>query len=147
MSALGDLWDASALVKQFLAEVGGEEVLSLRNPDLPHGSSMITHTETFSALRRRVRERFLPAAHYRAAIDLFNRDWAAFVRVQLDEEIIMLSAKLIERHPLRTLDAIHLASVLQLQQLVGEPSLFVSSDSQLLQAATAENVTVRHIAL
>jgi antitoxin (DNA-binding transcriptional repressor) of toxin-antitoxin stability system len=90
---------------------------------------------------------FFPAAHYRTFIDLFKRDWPAFVRFQLDEEIIILSAKLIERHPLRTLDAIHLASVLQLQQLVGEPSLFVSSDSQLLQAATAENVTVRHIAL
>ena len=90
---------------------------------------------------------FFPAARYRTAINLFKRDWPAFVRVQLDEEIIMLSAKLIARHPLRTLDAIHLASVLQLQQLVGEASLFVSSDSQLLQAATAENLTVRHIAL
>jgi hypothetical protein len=61
--------------------------------------------------------------------------------------MIMLSAKLIERHPLRTLDANHLASALQFQQLVGEASLFVSSDSQLLQAATAENLTVRQIAL
>jgi len=140
-------WDTSALVKQFLAEVGTEEVLALRTQDLPHATSMITYSETFSALRRRARERFLSVARYRTAMDLFKRDWPAFVRVQLDEEIIMLSAKLIERHPLRTLDAIHLASVLQLQQLVGEPSLFVSSDSQLLQAATAENVTVRHIAL
>ena len=140
-------WDTSALVKQFLAEVGTEQVLALRTQDLPHATSMITYSDTFSALRRRVRERFLPAARYRTAIDLFKRDWPAFVRVQLDEEIIMLSAKLIERHPLRTLDAIHLASVLQLQQLVGEASLFVSSDSQLLQAATAENLTVRHIAL
>ena len=140
-------WDTSALVKQFLAEVGTEEVLAFRTQDLPHATSMITYSETFSALRRRARERFLSVARYRTAMDLFKRDWPAFVRVQLDEEIIMLSAKLIERHPLRTLDAIHLASVLQLQQLVGEPSLFVSSDSQLLQAATAENVTVRHIAL
>ena len=140
-------WDTSALVKQFLTEAGTEEVLALRTQDLPHATSMITYSETFSALRRRARERFLSAARYRTAIDLFKRDWPAFVRVQLDEEIIMLSAKLIERHPLRTLDAIHLASVIQLQQLVGEPSLFVSSDSQLLQAATAENLTVRHIAL
>jgi predicted nucleic acid-binding protein len=140
-------WDTSALVKQYLAEVGSEEVLALRTQDLPHATSMITYSETFSALRRRVRERFLPATRYRTAIDLFKRDWSAFVRVQLDEEIIMLSAKLIERHPLRTLDSLHLASVLQLQQLVGEPSLFVSSDSQLLQAATAENLNVRHIAL
>ena len=127
--------------------MGTEEVLALRTQDLPHATSMITCSETFSALRRRVRERFLPAARYRTAIDLFKRDWPAFVRVKLNEEIIMLSAKLIERHPLRTLDVIHLASVLQLQQLVGEPSLFVSSDSQLLQAATAENLTVRQIAL
>jgi predicted nucleic acid-binding protein len=140
-------WDTSALVKQYLAEVGTEQVLALRTQDLPHATSMITYSEIFSALRRRVRERFLPATRYRKAIDLFKRDWQAFVRVQLDEEIIMLSAKLIERHPLKTLDAIHLTSVLQLQQLVGEPSLLVSSDNQLLQSATAENVTVRHIAL
>jgi predicted nucleic acid-binding protein len=140
-------WDTSALVKQFLAETGTEEVLALRTQDLPHATSMITYSETFSALRRRARERFLSAARYRAAIDLFKRDWPAFVRVQLDEEVILLSAKLIERHPLRTLDAIHLASVLQLQQLIGEASLFVSSDSQLLQAAKAEKIPVRHIAL
>jgi len=103
-------WETSALVKQSLAEVGTEQVLALRTKDLPHATSMITYSETFSALRRRVGERFLPAARYRTAIDLFKRDWPAFVRVQLDKEIIMLSAKLIERHPLRTLDAIHLAS-------------------------------------
>ena len=140
-------WDTSALVKEFLAEAGTEEVLALRIQDLPHATSMITYSETFSALRRRVRERFLSAARYRTAIDLFKRDWPGFVRVQLEEEVIMLSAKLIKRHPLRTLDAIHLASVLQLQQLIGEASLFVSSDSQLLQAAKAENLNVRHIAL
>jgi predicted nucleic acid-binding protein len=140
-------WDTSALVKEFLAEAGTEEVLALRTQDLPHATSMITYSETFPALRRRARERFLFAARYRTAIDLFKRDWPAFVRVQLDEEVTMLSAKLIKRHPLRTLDAIHLASVLQLQQLIGEASLFVSSDSQLLQAAKAEKLPVRHIAL
>ena len=40
-------WDTNALVKQFLAEVGTEEVLAFRSQDLPHATSMITYSETF----------------------------------------------------------------------------------------------------
>ncbi len=138
-------WDTSALVKQFVGEAGSEQALALRAEDTPHATALITYPETFSALRRRVRERFLSEARYREVIDHFLRDWPAFVRVRLDEDVMEQAGNLIERHPLRAIDAIHLASALHLQQLVGEPSLVVSADQQLLEAATAEHLTVRRL--
>ncbi len=140
-------WDSSALVKQFVTESGTEEVLALRREDPPHATAIVTYVETFLALRRRVRERALSEARYRVAIDQFLRDWPALVRARLDEDLIAEAAKLIERHPLRTLDAIHLASALKLQHLLGEAFLLVSADNQLLHAATAERLAVRHIQL
>lgn len=49
-------WDTSALVKQFIEEAGSGDVIALRAEPPPHATATIAYTETFSALRRRVRE-------------------------------------------------------------------------------------------
>jgi len=72
---------------------------------------------------------------------------AAYVRILLDDEVLERTRSLIERHPLRTLDALHLASALQLQDQLGEPCAMISADSQLLAAAAAEHLPVRRIQL
>lgn len=138
-------WDTSALVKQFVTGVGTDQVLALRTEDCPHATAVITYPETFSALRRRTREGFLSTARYRSAKELFLHQWPVFVRIQLDEDIISLAVRLIEQHPLKTLDALHLASACRLQALVDEPCAVVSADIQLIQAAKAEHLAVRPI--
>jgi predicted nucleic acid-binding protein len=50
--------------------------------------------------------------------------------------------RIVQRHPLRGLDAIHLASALHVREESSEQVLFVCGDRRLLAAARAEGLTV-----
>ncbi|MDH4084640.1 MAG: type II toxin-antitoxin system VapC family toxin [Nitrospira sp.] len=140
-------WDTSALVKQFIQEVGTSEAIALRANAPPHATATIAYTETFSALRRRVRETALRESQYDDVVRRFVREWPAYVRVNLDERILGRTRALLERYPLRTLDAIHLASAIELQDHLDEPSVVISADTQLLRAATAEHLETKRLPL
>lgn len=140
-------WDTSALVKQFIQEAGTDEALALQAEAPPHSTATIAYTETFSAFRRRVREAALTEPHYQEVIRRFLEEWPAYVRINLDESILERSRTLLERHPLRTLDAIHLASAIELQEQLHEPSVLISADAQLLRAAMAEHLETKRIPL
>ena len=140
-------WDTSALVKQFIQEIGTDEALALRSDAPPHATATIAYTETFSAFRRRVRESALKEPHYHEVIRRFLQEWPAYIRINLDESILERSRTLLERYPLRTLDSIHLASAIDLQNQLNEPSVIISADAQLLRAAMAEGLTTKRIAL
>lgn len=140
-------WDTSALVKQFIEEAGTDKALSLRTGSPPHATATITYTETFSALRRRVRESVLGAPEYDEIVRRFLQDWPTYVRMNLDEVVLARSKALLERYPLRTLDAIHLASAIELQSHLEEPSVLISADTQLLKAAAAERLEIKRLPL
>lgn len=140
-------WDTSALVKQFIEEAGTSDVIVLRAGAPPHATATITFTETFSALRRRVREAALKESQYQEVVRRFLREWPSYVRVILDDSVLGRSRALLERYPLRTLDAIHLASAIELQQSLGEPSILISADTQLLKAAVAEDLGIKRLPL
>jgi uncharacterized protein len=140
-------WDTSAFVKQFIEEVGTGEALALRAEDQPHATATITYTETFSALRRRVRETALKEPQYHEVVRCFLQEWPAYLRINLDDSVLVRSRTLLERHPLRTLDAIHLASAIELQNHLDEPSVLISADLQLLKAGRAEHLETKRIPL
>jgi predicted nucleic acid-binding protein len=137
----------SALVKQFIQEVGTSEAIALRADAPSHTTSTIAYTETFSALRRRVRETALRESQYDEVVRRFLREWPAYVRVNLGERILGRTRTLLERYPLRTLDAIHLASAIEPQEHLDEPSVFISADIQLLRTATAEHLETKRLPL
>jgi predicted nucleic acid-binding protein len=60
--------------------------------------------------------------------------------------VIDTASALLERHPLRAYDAIHLATALGAQQFLTEQNypglLFLSADDRLNRAATAEGLEV-----
>ncbi|MDH5640040.1 MAG: type II toxin-antitoxin system VapC family toxin [Nitrospira sp.] len=140
-------WDTSALVKQFIREIGTDEALALRSDAPPHATATIAYTEAFSAFRRRVRESALKEPHYHEVVRRFLQEWPAYVRINLDESILERSRTLLERYPLRTLDSIHLASAIELQDQLNEPSVVISADVQLLRAAMAEGLKTKRISL
>ncbi|MDN5942505.1 MAG: type II toxin-antitoxin system VapC family toxin [Nitrospira sp.] len=140
-------WDTSALVKQFIDEPGTDEAIALRGDAPPHATATITFAETFSALRRRVRETALQESQYHEIVRRFLQEWPAYVRINLDESILGRSRTLLERYSLRTLDALHLASAIELQGLLEEPSVLISADTQLLRAAAAEHLETRRLPL
>jgi hypothetical protein len=65
--------------------------------------------------------------------------------VELSEEILVLSRDLIQRHPLRGFDAVHLASAVSLRNALGERITFVAADGRLLRAAQSEKLDVLNI--
>jgi predicted nucleic acid-binding protein len=138
-------WDTSALVKQFIEEAGTKDVNALRSESPPHATATIAYAETFSALRRRVREASLKEPQYQEVVRRFLHEWPSYVRVTLDESVLGRSRSLLERYPLRTLDAIHLASAIELQDHLDESSILISADTQLLRAAAAEHLGTRRL--
>lgn len=65
--------------------------------------------------------------------------------MNLDEVVLARSKALLERYPLRMLDVIHLASAIELQSHLEEPSVLISADTQLLKAAAAERLEIKRL--
>lgn len=138
-------WDTSALVKLYIEEPGSRQMAGWQH-DM-RASSVIAYVEMRSALSRRHRSGHLTVQQVRTAVGQFIADWQAYVRIPLHSDMIDRSACLVEQHALRTLDALHLAAALQLQDDMDEPTEILSADGALLAAATAEGLTVHRIAL
>jgi predicted nucleic acid-binding protein len=93
-------------------------------------------------MRRRVREGSLDPARAETALVAFNADLADWSRVPVDERVLLRAAELIGRHPLRSLDAIHLASALVIRDEAPTPVRFCSADIRLNAAAEAEGLSL-----
>ncbi len=81
-------------------------------------------------------------AVYRAVKEQMKRDATAMPTVPVDTNVIGRSLRLLDSHPLKTLDSLYLAGALSLRQSSKKAVLFVSADRQLLRAAQAEGLRV-----
>jgi predicted nucleic acid-binding protein len=136
--------DTSALIKRYITEIGSAWVTGWIEPTAGNTIiiSEITTVEVFSALTRRQHEGDL-STH---AVNLLRSDFLMHVEkeylvISLESDLLHQSRDLIAKHPLRTLDAIQLASALRAGAVLGIPLTFVSADRNLLAAAAAEGLT------
>lgn len=111
--------DTSALIKRFVAERGS-----------PLIQTLVARNGTVETANRK----------HASACRQFESDWQAYIRVDLRGEILLLARDLIQRHPLRGFDAIHLASALAMKSALGEEITFAAADERLLRAAEAEGL-------
>ncbi|MFZ1059089.1 MAG: type II toxin-antitoxin system VapC family toxin [Candidatus Rokuibacteriota bacterium] len=132
--------DTSALIKRFVAEQGSALVQSLVTRRGPVATAKIAYAEVYAGFTRRRREGRLSPRRYAQVCRQFELDWSAYVRVDLRDEILGLARDLIQRHPLRGFDAIHLASALSLKSALSEEVTFAAADERLLRAAQAERL-------
>ena len=131
--------DTSALIKRFVAEKGSPRVQQIIRRG-PVATATIAYAEVFAGLNRKHRDGDLAKARYALISRQFESDWQAYIRVELQDEVLQLARTLCERHPLRGLDAIHLASALSLKTALGEAMPFAAADARLLRAAEAEDL-------
>ena len=131
--------DTSALLKAFIAEDGTSEVRAWMQAADVHASSAIAGLETASALARLAREGGSKAVISKAKA-AFEEAWKDFAQVEVDE-ILGESARLVASHPLRSLDAIHLASALRIQRS-GHAIHFACFDDRLRAAARKEGLEI-----
>ena len=135
--------DTSALIKRFVAEKGSPLVESLVSQEGPVATAKIACAEIYAGLTRKHPEGHLPGSQYPLACRHFESDWQAYIRVDrvdLRDEILVLTRDLIQRHTLRGFDAIHLTSALSLGAALGEEITFAVADERMLRAARAERL-------
>ena len=139
-------FDTSALVKRYFDEAGRREVLQLlRRHECV--TSAVLPVEIRSALRRRVSEGTLDAARDAEIRKRVTADRAYWTLVEVGTKVLAAAETLVAAHPLRALDAIHVASAKLFADRVAAPQLlFVSADRRQTEAATAIGLAVRHIA-
>ena len=128
-------FDTSALVKRYIDESGRREVLQLLRRHECVASAVLP-VELRSALRRRVAEGTLEAARVPQILKRVSADRAYWTLVEVGAEVLRAAEKLVAVHPLRTLDAIHVASAQLFAAGVSQPDLmFVSADKRQIEAA------------
>lgn len=138
-------FDTSALIKRFVAEKGSALVQRVMANESPVATATVAYAEIYAGLTRKNREGHLSRTEYALACRQFERDWPAYIRVELRDEILQLARELIQRHPLRGFDAIHLASALSLKTGLGGDMTFAVADERLLRAASAEELEALNV--
>ena len=138
-------FDTSALIKLFVLEKGSKDAQRLSRDHVPVATATIAYTEMYSGFNRRKREGHLSARQYTRLSRQFEEHWTTYIRIELTQEVLASAKVLLERHPLRAFDAVHLASAISLQKGVREPLQFAAADIRLLDAASAEHLTPWHI--
>ena len=129
--------NASALVKRYVAEAGSDEVAGLIERADVVGTVVLSRAEVAAALAKAQRMNVVPREGAEAALRAFGDEWAALVRIQMTEVLAARAAALAWAHGLRGYDAVHLASALFWQDMLGEGVTVATYDRQLWDAAQA----------
>jgi len=134
--------DSSALVKRYTEEAGTDFVKSILMTDGLITTSKLTYPEILSALMRKVRAGEIERKRLDDIVDRFEKDWDHVLVLEFHNDLLPIVKTLIEKHPLKAADAIHLSSALWLKLSSKADVTFVASDSNLLKAAGAEKLEV-----
>lgn len=132
--------DSSTLAKRYILEKGTEQVHSILQNSSELSICILTVPEISSALNRRLREDFLTEDHYQQIMQQFLTDVHDMVILQLTSAVIQRSLKLLENHPLRAMDSLHIATA-----LVWQSELFVTADRKQFEAADKEGLVTMYI--
>jgi predicted nucleic acid-binding protein len=143
--------DTSALVKRYVGEGGTIWVRRLLARPVRQAiyTALLAQTEVLSALRRKVRDGTLAAIDAQCLARRVQRHCAHRYRlVAITPARVAQANALVQAHPLRAYDALHLAcafAVREALQPYGLPApLFVTADDALLAAARAEGFAVEN---
>ncbi|MFV9507355.1 MAG: type II toxin-antitoxin system VapC family toxin [Oscillochloridaceae bacterium umkhey_bin13] len=141
--------DSSVLVKRHLPERGSAWFRALTAPGTGNRiqTARLSTVEVVSALNRRVREGTLDPDDYQIVRDDFlARCRRSYRLVPITSTLLNRTRSLLERYPLRTYDALHLASALeveaQLMSVQRTKITFLAADLRLLAAAQSEGLQI-----
>ncbi len=136
--------DSSVLVKRYVRESGQRKLLGLLR-ERSCVSSALTPVEIRSAFRRRVHEGSLEVTRLPRLLNRLAVDRARWTLVTVGPEVLAAAETLAATHPLRALDAIHVASAQLFSARMPAPTLFVGADRRQTDIASAMGLAVRFI--
>jgi hypothetical protein len=135
--------DTSALAKNYISERGSIWVESLLQPASGHVIiiSQLSTVEFIATLARLQREGQLSKADAQLLQGALLSDCdRAFLSVDLSDSVIVRARSIVAAHPVRALDALHVACALEAAALLSVTPIFVSADIRQLSAAAAEGL-------
>jgi len=127
-------FDTSALVKNYVQETGSTRVRELLG-SYEFLSSAITAIELHSAFQRRYRQGEITKRYYAAILTRVKQDRAFWQLVEPVPPVLTKAEEIVLEHNVRTLDAVHLASAIIIQDSIGTPLPFVTADERQFAAA------------
>lgn len=139
--------DTSALVKRYIGEEGSDvvdELFDKRGDADFLVISLMAFLELKSAFKRLAKGRTLSESQVSVLLSEFSSDQSAIYGVlNVDARLIGVAGALMDRHTLRAGDALHLASILQLQSAAQDSKVIVvASDEELCAACSADGFEV-----
>ena len=132
--------DSSALAKRYIRERGSEKVEHALSEATEAAVSLIGPPEIASALCRLRRQGSISGSQYDEAKKALFQDIEDMSVCNLTIPVVVRAMGLLEKHPLRTLDALHVAGALECRT-----DLFVSSDRRQLDAASVSGLRVLRV--
>jgi len=133
-------FDSSGLAKRYIRERGSEKVKEVLAGASEVAVSLIAPPEIVSALCRLRRQNAISEAQYGQAKKGLFTDIEDMTICNVTVPVIGRAIELLERHPLRTMDALHLACAIEWRA-----DLFVSSDRRQTSAALKSGLRVVQI--
>lgn len=133
-------FDSSALAKRYVEEPGSDRVERILSSADSVGISVLALPEIVSALCRKRRDRTLSEGQYAEAKRALLEDVSDCSVIDLAEPILARTLELLERWPLRSSDAAHVASAAE-----WSADLFVSADQRQCEAARGAGLKVEEV--
>lgn len=135
-------FDASALVKRYLIEVGTAELQQFSRAVTLAGTSLLSRAEVSAAIGRASRLGLTPSDQALKALRSFRAQWLRLFRIRAEETTMARADELAWDRGLRGYDAVHLASALLWRESLNQSPTFATFDRQLWEAARQERFEV-----
>ena len=126
----------------YIQEPGSSEVRALVSEARIVATSRVAYVEARAGFAGELREGELLQEEYSQIVEGFKEDWEKYFVVEVSENVARLGGRLVEKHPLRGFDAIHLASALLLKERANLEVFFSCFDKRLKTAARAEGLII-----
>jgi predicted nucleic acid-binding protein len=133
-------FDSSALAKRYIKERGSERVDEILSGASEVATSLIGPLEIISALCRLLRQSLISAAQYALAKKCLFKDIEDMFICNVTIPVVNRAIDLLEKHSLRSLDALHVACALEWQT-----DLFVSADRRQASIAAESGLRVYRV--
>ncbi len=123
--------DSSALVKQYLVELGTPETKEVvAEADLT-ATTVISRVEVAAAFAKAVRTDAARREDVRSLLGSFRNDWPDLFSLHVSDAVVDRAERLVWDEGLRGYDAVQLASALVWREGLGEGVTFAAFDAQL----------------
>ncbi len=133
-------FDSSAFAKRYIEEKGSGEVDDLCHATDRLALSSICVPEIVSALNRRIREKTISGADYIAIKAHLLDDVRDVEIVNITDDVVAQSMRILEQSPVRAMDSLHIACA-----LAWRADLFVTADTEQARAARKHGLKSRFI--